>query len=538
MKSTPPTMTPAMDSQQDLLFSLKASLQPASPSPSESEVEPAQPTTFHRRALPGTAVEFSSREGRRLFAEALADGTLGGFFRLIEQFHTQSEPAFCGLGTLSMALNAMNVDPGKTWKGPWRWYHEGMLDCCESLEVVKSKGITWSSFICLARCNGLYAESHRVDEPGSGLADFRRLVEEVMSQSTGCAAEEEVDGFQVLVVAYSRKQFLQTGDGHYSPIGGYHRGSDKILVLDVARFKHPPHWVSLADMHEAMRHIDPDTGRCRGFIKLTKRRALAGGWLSLTIRPPFKCGSGCIERGGACGDGAAPELVSLPAAFRAALCDDLPGQDHSPRRLAAAALRRAARFCESDAMPLSIACHDAFLGAAAADGRVAQDMPTSDVRRATTERARCMATVKCLDDVASAIDAALPGTGIGDVAPKRRRTNFCVAPRARDATSEQPHGCRILHGGRRRTALLLALEPSLWSRALSCLGEVGDAAWGVLQPLLHTESLPSPLKEQVLTLREQCADLLSRSSGDVDCQQHECGSSFCASPNLPKTGSG
>ena len=43
--------------------------------------------------------------------------------------------------------------------------------------------------------------------------------------------------FEVVVVSYSRKLLGQTGDGHYSPIGGYHRASDHVLILDVARFK-------------------------------------------------------------------------------------------------------------------------------------------------------------------------------------------------------------------------------------------------------------------------------------------------------------
>jgi glutathione gamma-glutamylcysteinyltransferase len=47
------------------------------------------------------------------------------------------EPAFCGLGTLAMVLNALGVDPKRVWKGPWRWFSEQLLDCCEPLEVVK-----------------------------------------------------------------------------------------------------------------------------------------------------------------------------------------------------------------------------------------------------------------------------------------------------------------------------------------------------------------------------------------------------------------
>ena len=42
---------------------------------------------------------------------------MGCFFRLIEQFHTQGEPAYCGLGTVAMVLNALGradffVEPG------------------------------------------------------------------------------------------------------------------------------------------------------------------------------------------------------------------------------------------------------------------------------------------------------------------------------------------------------------------------------------------------------------------------------------------
>lgn len=59
----------------------------------------------------------SSEEGRNLFREALVEGTMENYFRLAEQFRTQDEPAFCGLSTLTMVLNALAVDPGRAWKG-------------------------------------------------------------------------------------------------------------------------------------------------------------------------------------------------------------------------------------------------------------------------------------------------------------------------------------------------------------------------------------------------------------------------------------
>jgi len=34
-----------------------------------------------------------------------------GFFPLIEQFSTQDEPAFCGLASLAMVMNTLQIDP-------------------------------------------------------------------------------------------------------------------------------------------------------------------------------------------------------------------------------------------------------------------------------------------------------------------------------------------------------------------------------------------------------------------------------------------
>jgi glutathione gamma-glutamylcysteinyltransferase len=55
-----------------------------------------------------------------LFAAAMAGDGLGSFWKLIEQFTTQAEPAFCGLSTLVIVLNALSIDPRRVWKGPWR----------------------------------------------------------------------------------------------------------------------------------------------------------------------------------------------------------------------------------------------------------------------------------------------------------------------------------------------------------------------------------------------------------------------------------
>ena len=210
--------------------------------------------TFYRRMLPSDTIEFSSPLGRQLFAEALATGGLDGYFRLAEQFHTQAEPQFCGLGSLVVALNALAIDPGRRWQGVWRWFSEQLLDCCVALDQIRQRGLDLDEVACLARCNGTSVDVFR---PETSDASAWRA-------SLSAAARGE----HVVIASYDRARLDQSGSGHFSPIGGYHAERDLVLILDVARFKYPPHWISAERLWQAMHAVDPATGRSRGWLAL------------------------------------------------------------------------------------------------------------------------------------------------------------------------------------------------------------------------------------------------------------------------------
>lgn len=245
---------------------------------------PVAHNEYYMRELPAVCIPFTSAEGRTLFAEALAGGTMESYFTLASQFRTQDEPAYCGLTTLVMALNALNIDPRRLWKGPWRWFSEEMLDCCRPMHEIKQHGIDLHTFVCLANCHSAAAEIFRPPPPRQLLQDatvprperstaassaplteddFRRTVE---------AASRKAEG-EVLALSYSRLALGQTGAGHFSPLGGYHKGRDMVLVLDVARFKYMPHWVPVSAMWAAMQEVDKDTGLPRGYVRLRRRAA-------------------------------------------------------------------------------------------------------------------------------------------------------------------------------------------------------------------------------------------------------------------------
>eukprot|EP00557_Chaetoceros_sp_GSL56_P011845 CAMPEP_0176485990 /NCGR_PEP_ID=MMETSP0200_2-20121128/5332_1 /TAXON_ID=947934 /ORGANISM="Chaetoceros sp., Strain GSL56" /LENGTH=538 /DNA_ID=CAMNT_0017882667 /DNA_START=171 /DNA_END=1785 /DNA_ORIENTATION=+ len=293
------------------------------------------PQSFHRRPLPTTCISLSSQRGQDLFQSSMRHNGTKAFFDLISQYHTQTEPAYCGPSTLVMILNALNVDPRKPWKqdAPWRWYSEEMLNCCMDLETIKKTGITFSTFVCLAKCQGLCADGYYASE--STLEEFQRAVEKCCSSSSISSSDDGVDGSgsggdgsggdgsgsgsgsggsggevstliwnggpttgrknitnvttgtttpqchecntsqeqqqpkMYLAVSYDRQVLQQTGRGHFSPIAAYDKVSNHVLILDTARFKYTPHWVPLDLLFRAMQSVDSKTNKSRGFIVLS-----------------------------------------------------------------------------------------------------------------------------------------------------------------------------------------------------------------------------------------------------------------------------
>ena len=80
-----------------------------------------------------------------------------------------------------------------------------MLDCCEPLDVVKERGITFEKLGCLARCNGAVVASHHAS--ASSETELRE-----------CVRRSAAEAKSFVMVSYSRKEFGQTGDGHFSPV--------------------------------------------------------------------------------------------------------------------------------------------------------------------------------------------------------------------------------------------------------------------------------------------------------------------------------
>ena len=94
-------------------------------------------------------------------------------------------------------------------------------------QKIRQNGVNFHEFACLARCNGLDVKKFQANR--SSRDHFLQTIKDTCSTTD-----------KIVVLAYSRKALQQTGDGHYSPIGGYDPETNTALVMDVARFKVRP----------------------------------------------------------------------------------------------------------------------------------------------------------------------------------------------------------------------------------------------------------------------------------------------------------
>ena len=186
---------------------------------------------------------------------------------LVEAFLTQANLAYCGVASSVMALNSLAVPaPPAAGYGRYRfWTQENLFAAAATRSVlppeqVARRGMTLQQLRSLLASNGAAARAIHGSE--LTLAAFRRLVVTNLANPA-----------DRLLVNYLRRSIGQEGGGHISPLAAYHAPSDRVLILDVARYRYPSIWVPLPLLWQAMRTTDPDSGLSRGLVLVSRAPA-------------------------------------------------------------------------------------------------------------------------------------------------------------------------------------------------------------------------------------------------------------------------
>ncbi len=237
---------------------------------------PCRSTVLTRLVLSVAVVSISAPSARAQIAPLIPLAEPGGqallvesrdradYGPLAEQFLTQANLAYCGVASMVMVLNSLAVQaPQAAGYGAYRfWTQDNVFDDPASRgvvapEVVARQGMTLQQLSALLASHGLAVRTLHGDQ--ISLERFRLLLRSNM-----------LEPGDRLLVNYDRRALGQAGGGHISPVAAYHEASDRVLILDVARYRYPSMWVPVTDLWHAMRMVDGSSGRSRGLVSIRR----------------------------------------------------------------------------------------------------------------------------------------------------------------------------------------------------------------------------------------------------------------------------
>jgi hypothetical protein len=205
-------------------------------------------------------VYWDSADGRALRARMPADAD---FWQLSPTFAVQQTQSYCSVASAITVLNAMPIKkPVDPTYAPYAYFTQSNffspgVSRIISADTVLKQGMTREEMVRVMTAQGVKAET----VPGDSLDDaaLRALLQKALGD----------DGSFVLA-NYLRAVLGQVGGGHWSVLAAYDAASDRVLILDVAKYKYAPEWVALGALRKAIDTIDSTSNKPRGLVLVSQ----------------------------------------------------------------------------------------------------------------------------------------------------------------------------------------------------------------------------------------------------------------------------
>lgn len=208
------------------------------------------PPPVHRLPLPKELISLESQTGIQLLGESQ---TRQDYTPLSTYFETQKRPAYCGVATAVMVLNALGSHESKYQRLNQDTFFTTKASSIRSPYLVTFSGMSLDELGALLQSHNRKVEVYHASN--STLEQFRTIAK----------ANLKTDK-DFIIVNYYRSAMGEKGGGHISPIAAYHEKTDRFLIEDVSSYKYPPVWVSAASLWKAINTGDPTTGQTRGYL--------------------------------------------------------------------------------------------------------------------------------------------------------------------------------------------------------------------------------------------------------------------------------
>jgi hypothetical protein len=224
-------------------------------SPAFAESPAAAPTS----AQPAV-IYWDSAEGKALRARMPADAD---YWQLAPNFTAQVTQSYCSVASAVTVLNAMPIPkPVDPAYAPYAYFTQSNFFTPEVVKVISPQtvlemGMTREQMAETLSRQGVKA----ISIAGDTLSEegLRTLLKKALG-----------DDGQFVLANYYRANLGQVGGGHWSALAAYDAQSDRVLILDVAKYKYPPAWVSISILQQAMATIDTVSNKARGLVVVSK----------------------------------------------------------------------------------------------------------------------------------------------------------------------------------------------------------------------------------------------------------------------------
>ncbi len=207
-------------------------------------------------AAEDTVIYWNSEAGKILRSRISADAD---YWQLSPWFAEQINQTYCAVASAITVLNAMPIKkPIDPIYAPHAYFTQSNYFTPEvtkiiSPQTVRSQGMTRDEMVMTLTSQGVKATSIA----GDAIDDqaLRLLLQKTLR-----------DDGQFVLVNFSRATLGQEGWGHWSALAAYDAQSDRVLILDVAKYEYEPEWIGIGTLKKAINTLDTTSNKARGLV--------------------------------------------------------------------------------------------------------------------------------------------------------------------------------------------------------------------------------------------------------------------------------
>ncbi len=218
------------------------------------------PAAFGVTGAEPAVIYWDSAEGKALRARIPADAD---YWELIPAFAMQNTQSYCSVASAITVLNAMPIKkPVDPAYAPYAYFTQSNYFTPDVIKIISPQTVLQMGMTREQMAETLTAQGVRATSiAGDTLNDdgLRTLLQKAL-----------IDDGQFVLANYLRANLGQVGGGHWSVLAAFDAQSDRVLILDVAKYKYPPVWVGISTLRQAIATIDTTSNKARGLVIVSK----------------------------------------------------------------------------------------------------------------------------------------------------------------------------------------------------------------------------------------------------------------------------